>query len=116
LFPAIRRKRSGEALIQSAVFQPNLKLLTALKRKDAAASRKTMSNVLKFAEKKVYEAIGAENHAKDSPTNVDNIEQDPPEYTLLQPTPQYGLLRGQMDQKLEISKIERTLKHDDRKG
>jgi len=35
----------------------NLKLLKALKRKDAAASRKAMGNVLKFAEKKVYEAI-----------------------------------------------------------
>jgi len=66
--------------------------------------------------KKYTKPSGAENHAKDSPTNVDNIEQDSPEYTLLQPTPQYGLLRGQMDQKLEISKPERNLKHDDRKG
>ncbi len=35
----------------------NMKLLAALKRQDAEASRKAMGNVLKFAEKKVYEAI-----------------------------------------------------------
>lgn len=39
----------------------NLKLLKALNRKDAAASRKAMGNVLKFAEKKVYQAIRSGN-------------------------------------------------------
>ena len=38
----------------------NLKLLKALKKKDAAASRKAMGNVLKFAEKKVFEALSNE--------------------------------------------------------
>ena len=39
----------------------NLKLLKALKRRDAAASRRAMGNVLRFAEKKVYEAIRSGN-------------------------------------------------------
>lgn len=39
----------------------NLKLLKALERKDTTASRKAMGNVLKFAEKKVYEAIRSGN-------------------------------------------------------
>jgi len=32
-----------------------------LKRRDAAASRRAMGNVLRFAEKKVYEAIRSGN-------------------------------------------------------
>ena len=39
----------------------NLKLLTALKKKDPAASRRAMGDVLKLAEKKVYDAIKSAN-------------------------------------------------------
>jgi DNA-binding FadR family transcriptional regulator len=39
----------------------NLKLLRALKRRDNVTSRKAMGNILKFAEKKVYEALKSEN-------------------------------------------------------
>lgn len=35
----------------------NLKLVKALKRKDDAAARKAMTTILKFAEKRVYEAL-----------------------------------------------------------
>lgn len=43
-----------------ASLELNLKLLKALKRKDQDASRKAMGNILKFAEKKVYEAVKSE--------------------------------------------------------
>jgi DNA-binding FadR family transcriptional regulator len=47
-----------------AALELNLKLLKALKRKDAAASRKAMGNILKYAEKKVYEAVKSGNSRK----------------------------------------------------
>ncbi len=40
-----------------ASLELNLKLVRALKRKDVAASRKAMGGILKFAGKKVYEAL-----------------------------------------------------------
>ena len=44
-----------------ASLELNLKLVRALKRRDPAASRKAMGHVLKFAEKKVYEALKGGN-------------------------------------------------------
>ncbi|MEE9910110.1 MAG: GntR family transcriptional regulator [Deltaproteobacteria bacterium] len=47
-----------------ASLELNLKLMKALKRKDQDASRKAMGNILKFAEKKVYEAVKSGNSGK----------------------------------------------------
>jgi len=47
-----------------ASLELNLKLMKALKRKDHVASRKAMGNILKFAEKKVYEAVKSGNSSK----------------------------------------------------
>lgn len=42
----------------------NQKLMNALKRKDQAAAGKAMGDILKFAEKKVYEAVKSGNSGK----------------------------------------------------
>ena len=47
-----------------ASLELNLKLTKALKRKDQDTSRKAMGNILKFAEKKVYEALKSGNSGK----------------------------------------------------
>lgn len=47
-----------------AALELNLKLMKALKRKDHAASRKAMGNILKFGEKKVYEALKSGHSGK----------------------------------------------------
>lgn len=50
--------------MSDASLELNLKLMKALKRKDQAASGKAMGNILKFAEKKVYEAVKSGNSSK----------------------------------------------------